>query len=192
MTEAELIALFRRSHALLDGHFQLSSGRHSDRYFQCALVLQDPVVATQLGAALAEKFHALLPIDVVAAPALGGVLVAHEVARSLGSRALFTERINGIMTLRRGFTLQPGSRVIVVEDVITTGLSTGETMGALESIGGQVVAVGALIDRSGGDISKTMTVPVHALVSLPFLSFDPGECPLCANKIPVVKPGSRI
>jgi orotate phosphoribosyltransferase len=192
MTEAELIALFRRSHALLDGHFQLSSGRHSDRYFQCALVLQDPVVATQLGAALAEKFHALLPIDAVAAPALGGILVAHEVARSLGSRALFTERINGIMTLRRGFTLQPGSRVIVVEDVITTGLSTGETMGALESIGGQVVAVGALIDRSGGDISKTMTVPVHALVSLPFLSFDPGECPLCANKIPVVKPGSRI
>lgn len=192
MTEAEIITLFRRSHALLEGHFELSSGRHSDRYFQCALVLQDPGLASELGAALGELFSGLEPIAAVAAPAIGGILVAHEVARALHSRAIFTERVNGRVTLRRGFSLQRDDRVIVVEDVITTGLSTRETMNAIHQVGGRVVAVGALADRSGGTAFEGFPVPHHTLVTVSVQSFVPAECPLCQQGIPLVKPGSRI
>ena len=188
MTEAEILQIFRQHSALLEGHFILSSGLHSDRYIQCALVLQHPRVAEQLCSLLANKLRDLRP-SVVAAPALGGVIVSHEVARALGVRALFTERQEGVMTLRRGFSLAAGEHTLVVEDVITTGGSTRDTMAAVEQAGGKVVGVGALIDRSGG--KADLGVPKAALVTLEVRNYDPAECPLCKSGILAVKPGSR-
>jgi orotate phosphoribosyltransferase len=192
MTEDEILGLFRRHHALLEGHFVLSSGLHSDRYIQCALVLQHPEVAAQLGRELAARLGAILggtrPSAVVA-PALGGVIVAHEVARALGVRGLFTERQDGRMTLRRGFALWPGEPTIVVEDVITTGGSTLETMRAVEEAGGKVIAAGSLVDRSGG--SADLGLLRAALVTLTVQNYDPTQCPLCKAGPPAVKPGSR-
>lgn len=192
MTEAEIITLFRQSQALLEGHFQLSSGRHSDRYFQCALLLEDPTRASQLGGALADRFRDVLPVSAVVAPAIGGILVAHEVARAVGTRALFTERVKGKMTLRRGFSLHSEAPVLVVEDVITTGLSTRETIEAVRDAGGRVVAIGALVDRSGGTLGQSFSVPMRSLIALPVQSYVPAECPLCKQHVPIVKPGSRI
>jgi orotate phosphoribosyltransferase len=192
MTADEILTLFRRHHALLEGHFVLSSGLHSDRYIQCALVLQHPEVAEQLGRELAAKLNPKPGnprATVVVAPALGGVLVAHEVARALGVRALFTERQDGRMTLRRGFTLEAGEPTIVVEDVITTGGSTLETIRAVEEAGGRVVAAGSLVDRSGG--SADLGVPRAALLTLTVQNYDPSQCPLCKAGTPAVKPGSR-
>lgn len=188
MTENEILDVFRRYSALLEGHFILSSGLHSDRYVQCALVLQHPRVAEQLCGQLAGQLRDLRPA-VVAAPALGGVLVAHEVARALGVRALFTERQDGAMTLRRGFSLEPGEPTLVVEDVITTGLSTRETIQCVEQAGGKVVGAGALIDRSGG--TAELGLPQAALITLKIQNFQPAECPMCKAGIPAVKPGSR-
>ncbi len=188
MTESEILDIFRQHSALLEGHFILSSGLHSDRYIQCALVLQHPRVAEELCAQLAEKLRNLRPAA-VAAPALGGVIVSHEVARALGVHALFTERQEGVMVLRRGFSLAPGEPTLVVEDVITTGGSTRETMAAVEQAGGKVVGVGALIDRSGG--KADLGVPKAALVTLEVRNYAPAECPLCKSGIPAVKPGSR-
>ncbi len=188
MTETEILDIFREYSALLEGHFILSSGLHSDRYIQCALVLQHPRVAELLCSELAAKLRRLAP-KAVAAPALGGVLVAHEVARALGTRALFTERQEGVMTLRRGFRLEPGEPTLVVEDVITTGLSTRETMKCVEDAGGRVVGVGALIDRSGGEAD--LGLPKSALVTLSVRNYKPEDCPLCKSGIPAVKPGSR-
>jgi len=188
MTENEILEVFRKHSALLEGHFILSSGLHSDRYIQCALVLQHPSVAEQLCSQLAEKLRSLHPA-VVAAPALGGVIVSHEVARALGVRALFTERQEGAMVLRRGFSLAAGEPTLVVEDVITTGGSTRETMAAVEKAGGKVVGVGALIDRSGG--KADLGLPKAALVTLEVKNYDPPDCPLCKSGIPAVKPGSR-
>ncbi|HUU15109.1 MAG TPA: orotate phosphoribosyltransferase [Terriglobia bacterium] len=188
MTETEILEIFRKDSALLEGHFILSSGLHSDRYLQCALVLQHPHIAEQLCSELAAKLRNL-GATVVAAPALGGVIVSHEVARALGVRALFTERQGGAMTLRRGFSLKAGEPVLVVEDVITTGGSTRETMTSVEQAGGKVVGVGALIDRSGGAVD--LGVPVAALVTLKVQNYDPANCPLCKSGIPAVKPGSR-
>jgi orotate phosphoribosyltransferase len=188
MTETEILEIFREHSALLEGHFILSSGLHSDRYIQCALVLQHPQVAEQLCSQLAAKLHDLHPA-VVAAPALGGVIVSHEVARALGVRALFTERQGGVMTLRRGFSLGPGEPTLVVEDVITTGGSTRETITAVEQAGGSVVGVGALIDRSGGKVD--LGCRKAALVTLEVRNYDPADCPLCKSGIPAVKPGSR-
>lgn len=188
MTENEILEIFRKHSALLEGHFLLSSGLHSDRYVQCALVLQDPRVAEQLCSALAGKL-ANLGATVVAAPALGGVLVAHEVARALGVRALFTERQEGTMTLRRGFSLNPGEPVLVVEDVITTGLSTRETIQCVEQAGGKVAGAGALVDRSGG--TANLGLPQAALITLQIQNYQPVDCPLCKAGIPVTKPGSR-
>ncbi len=188
MTETEILDLFRKHSALLEGHFILSSGLHSDRYIQCALVLQHPRVAEQLCSELAGKLRNLCPVA-VAAPALGGVIVSHEVARALGARALFTERQEGAMTLRRGFSLAPGEPTLVVEDVITTGLSTRETIRAVEQAGGKVVGVGSLIDRSGG--KADLGLPKAALVTLNVQNYNPSECPLCKAGIPAVKPGSR-
>lgn len=191
MNEQQILDLFRRHEALLEGHFILSSGLHSDRYIQCALVLQHPRAAEQLGATLAEKFRALSveAPSVVVAPALGGVLVAHEVARALGVRALFTERQEGVMSLRRGFRLAPNEPALVVEDVMTTGLSTRETMDCVRRAGARVIAAGALIDRSGGAVD--LGVPKNALVTLTVKNYDPSECPLCKAGVPAVKPGSR-
>jgi orotate phosphoribosyltransferase len=188
MTENEILKVFRENSALLEGHFILSSGLHSDRYIQCALVLQHPKVAEQLCSELAAKLRHV-GATVVAAPALGGILVAHEVARALGIRALFTERQDGNMTLRRGFSLASGEPTLAVEDVMTTGLSTRETMRCVEEAGGKVVGAGALIDRSGG--AADLGVPKAALLTLSIQNYNPAECPLCKSGIPAVKPGSR-
>jgi orotate phosphoribosyltransferase len=189
MVESEILNVFRENSALLEGHFILSSGLHSDRYIQCALVLQHPRLAEQLGSELAAQLRHLKP-SVVAAPAIGGMIVAHEVARALGVRALFTERQDGVMTLRRGFSVEEAEPVLVVEDVITTGGSTRETIHCLEQAGGKVVGAGALIDRSGG--VADLGVPKLALATLSVRNYSPAECPLCKAGIPAVKPGSRI
>jgi orotate phosphoribosyltransferase len=188
MTENDIFKLFREYSALLEGHFVLSSGLHSDRYIQCALVLQHPRVAEQLCVELEPKLGKLGAKTVVG-PALGGVIVAHEVARVLGVRAMFTERQDGVMTLRRGFHLEQGEPVLVVEDVITTGKSTRETINCIEDAGGRVVGIGALVDRSGGKV--VFDVPKAALVTLDVKTYDPDDCPLCKAGKPAVKPGSR-
>jgi len=187
--DREILEIFRRYEALLEGHFILSSGLHSDRYIQCALVLQHPEVAAQLGRELARKLGET-GASVVAAPALGGILVAHEVARALHLRALFTERQDGRMVLRRGFSLSPGEPTLVVEDVITTGGSTRETIAAVEQAGGKVVAAGSLVDRSGG--ATDLGLPRAALLTLTVQNYEPEHCPLCRAGTPAVKPGSRV
>jgi orotate phosphoribosyltransferase len=185
------LELFRERGALLEGHFLLSSGLHSPRYLQCALVLCDPPLATRLGGELAGRLRALVgpAVPTVVAPALGGVLVAHEVARALGARGLFTERQGGVMVLRRGFRLDAGEPVVVVEDVITTGGSTREVMEAVARAGARTLAVGSLVDRSGGSVE--LGVPRTSLLSLDVESFAPERCPLCAQGSQPVKPGSR-
>jgi orotate phosphoribosyltransferase len=188
MSDNTFLQVFREHHALLEGHFILSSGLHSDRYIQCALVLQHPSLAEQLCSALAAQLKSL-GASVVVAPALGGILVAHEVARALDARALFTERQDGKMVFRRGFSLAPGEPALVVEDVITTGGSTRETMESVLEAGGKVVGAGALIDRSGG--GADLGVPKAALVTLTVQNYDPSHCPLCESGVPAVKPGSR-
>lgn len=186
--EQALIELFEATGALLRGHFHLTSGLHSEVYLQCALILQHPTYAQELGTQLAAAFREA-GVEAVIAPAIGGILVAHEVARALGVRGLFTEREDGQMRLRRGFTLRPGERVLVVEDVITTGGSTREVIRAVEGAGGQVVGVGALVDRSGG--KAEFSVPRTALLSLPLPHYPPEACPLCRQGLPADKPGSR-
>ena len=187
-TPDALLDLFRKSGALLDGHFRLSSGLHSTGYLQCALVLQYPASAEQLGRAIAER--ALdLRATVVLSPALGGVVIGHEVARALGVRALFAERQDGVLTLRRGFMLAESDRVLVVEDVCTTGGSTRETMQVATAAGGHVVGAAAIVDRSGGTAS--FDVPFHALLGIDLPIYQPEACPLCTEGLPVAKPGSR-
>jgi orotate phosphoribosyltransferase len=191
-TEAGLLRLFQQRGALLDGHFLLSSGLHSPRYLQCALVLMDPEVATALGAALADRLRLLLgdaTAAAVVAPALGGVLVAHEVARGLGCRGLFTERQDGAMTLRRGFALEEAEPVVVVEDVITTGGSTREVIEAVHGRGARVLAAGSLVDRSGGTVD--LGVPRCSLLELEVPTWPPEACSLCAAGSRPEKPGSR-
>ncbi len=188
MTSEEVLEIYRKTGALLTGHFLLSSGLHSDRYLQSALVLQQPDIATKLCAALAGNFRSL-KIEVVIAPALGGVFVSHETARALGVRALFAERVNGELTLRRGFAIKPGERVLVVEDVITTGKSTKETIKVVRMAGGIVVAAGSLIDRSGG--KADLGVPYKSLVTLDVPTYTPETCPLCKAGSAPIKPGSR-
>jgi orotate phosphoribosyltransferase len=188
----DLLALFKERGAVLDGHFLLSSGLHSPRYVQCARVLMDPDLALRLGAELARALEGVLgglkPTAVVA-PALGGVLVAHEVARAFGCRGLFTERQDGVMTLRRGFELEPGEKVIVVEDAITTGKSTREVLDAVTARPATVVAVGSLVDRSVGEVD--FGVPRRSLLRLEVPTWDAAACPLCAAGSKPEKPGSR-
>ena len=188
MTESEVLDHFRQSGALLEGHFRLSSGLHSDRYLQSALVLQYPDLAEQLGAALADRTRHLQP-TVVLSPALGGIVIGQEVARALEVRALFAERQEGALTLRRGFTLSEADRVLVVEDVLTTGGSTRETAAVAEAQGAQVVGAAVIVDR-GADPAR-LNLPLQALVQLQVPTYQPDECPMCAARIPVVKPGSR-
>jgi len=184
-----VLAVFRRVGALLEGHFRLTSGLHSSGYLQCALVLQYPREAEACGAALAERVRGL-NVDAVLSPALGGIVIGQEVARALGVRALFAERQDGALTLRRGFTLSSGARVLVVEDVVTTGGSTKETIDVARAAGAEVVGAAAIIDRSGGQ-QQRIDVPFHALATLSLPTYQPEACPLCLAGIPVVKPGSR-
>jgi orotate phosphoribosyltransferase len=188
MTEAEVLTIFRRSGALLDGHFRLSSGLHSPGYLQCALVLQHPREAEALGAALGNVVRTL-GAQTVMSPALGGVVIGQEVGRALGVRAIFAERADGVLTLRRGFALDPGERVLIVEDVVTTGGSTRETMDVARAAGAVVVGACAIVDRSGG--KQGLDVPFHALLPMDVKTFQPDDCPLCKQGVPVVKPGSR-
>ena len=191
-TRDGILRLFQKREALLEGHFLLSSGLHSPRYLQCARVLMDPEIATALGTALAERLRPLLgdgSPSVVVAPALGGVLVAHEVARAFGCRGFFTERQDGAMTLRRGFVLHEDEPTIVVEDVITTGGSTREVVEAVRGRGARVLAAGSLVDRSGG--VADVGAPRASLLELEVPTWPPGECPLCAGGSRPVKPGSR-
>ena len=188
MTRDELLDLFRRSGALLEGHFLLSSGLHSSGYLQCALVLSHPLYAEALGRAIAAELRGLRP-TVILSPALGGVIIGHEVARALGVRALFAERQEGVLTVRRGFSLSEPERVVVIEDVLTTGRSTRETMQVASAAGGTVVAVGSIVDRSGGQAN--LGVPFVTLFDIALPTYEPGACPLCQQGSSAIKPGSR-
>jgi orotate phosphoribosyltransferase len=190
MKRDEVLKLLEQAGAIRTGHFELSSGRHSATYLQCALVLQHPKSAEQLGQALAELFkeHS---VACVVSPALGGLIIGHEVARGLGVRSLFVERDrSGQMALRRGFELKPGEHVLVIEDVWTTGGSTREAIGAVEQEGGLAVAAGAIIDRSGGRLE--LNVPSRALLELDVPSYEPDDCPLCHAGGMATRPGSRF
>jgi orotate phosphoribosyltransferase len=189
MTDDDVLSLFRQSGALLEGHFRLSSGLHSDRYLQSALVLQYPDLAERLGRALAERLQHLQPTAILS-PALGGIVIGQEVGRAMHVRAIFAERQDGKLTLRRGFSLGPADRVVVIEDVITTGLSTRETIDAAEATGARVLGAGAIVDR--GAEATRLNVPLQALVRMQVPAYQPEACPLCAAGVPVVKPGSRI
>lgn len=188
MQPEAVIEKFKAAGALLEGHFVLTSGLHSAKYLQCALVLQDPVRAEMFGRALAECFRNE-NLQLVAAPAIGGLIIGHEVARALGVRFLWTERESGMMTLRRGFSVQPGERTLVVEDVVTTGGSTRETVAALRQAGAEVVAAASIIDRSSG--SADVGVPRIALATLDVTSVAPAQCEACARGEIAIKPGSR-
>jgi len=187
LTSDEILKIFKDCGALLEGHFLLSSGLHSSQYLQCALVLQYPAHAETLCALLARPLRGKR-IDAVAAPALGGIIVAHEIARALGARAIFTERAEGRMTLRRGFHILPEERILVVEDVITTGGSTREVIQVVQEHGGKVIGVGCLVDRSGGTPFEWER---HALLRLEIPNYPAETCPLCKEGRPLVKPGSR-
>lgn len=191
MTEDEVLAEFRASHALLEGHFVLSSGRHSAFYLQCARVLMDPERAGRLAFALAQQLPRELrgQVQKVVSPAMGGVIIGHEMGRALGVEAIFVERPEGVFELRRGFTIEHGEKVLLVEDVVTTGLSGGEAMKAIEAAGGEVIAAAALVDRTGGSVD--LGVPFHALVTINFPTYAKDEVPAELAAIPAVKPGSR-
>jgi len=188
MNAEQVIDQFRTTGALLEGHFQLSSGLHSTVYLQCALVLQFPDKAESFGRAIAEQYQGH-GIQLVASPAIGGIVIGHEAARALGARFVWTERDAGEMTLRRGFTVSPGEKTLVVEDVITTGGSTRETIEALRRAGADVVGAASIIDRSAG--SADVGVPLTTLASLKVLSVEASQCDACKLGEPVVKPGSR-
>ena len=188
-----VLDLFRSTGAYLNGHFRLTSGLHSGEYLQCALVLRHPAAAEQLGRLVAAELHKLIgeKIGLVVSPALGGLIIGHEVARALGTPFLFTERDPETrkMLLRRGFTIEPGQTAVVVEDVITTGGSTQDVVETLAAAGAKVLAAASIIDRSGG--KAEVGVPRAALVTLQVAAFPPEDCPLCRQGLPVVKPGSR-
>ena len=188
MTREEIIEIFTKSGAMLTGHFRLTSGKHSNNYFQCAQVLQVPQYTKQLCKELADRFRQQ-EVETVIGPAMGGIIVAYEVARALGVRSLFTERENGKMALRRNFNITPGEKVLVVEDVITTGGSVAEVIEVVRKLGGQVVGVGVLVDRSNG--KADLGVRTEALLTVSVETYDPDNCPLCEQGIPAVKPGSR-
>lgn len=188
MSDSETLDQFRRVGALLEGHFRLTSGLHSSKYLQSALVLQHPLEAERCGADLASRVGDLRP-DVVLSPALGGIVIGQEVARALGVRAIFAERQDGALTLRRGFALSPGERVLVVEDVVTTGGSTRETIEVARAAGAEVIGAASIINRSGGQ--PALDVPFVALATLSVPTYPADACPMCAEGRPVVKPGSR-
>jgi orotate phosphoribosyltransferase len=187
---SEILDIFKGQGALLEGHFLLSSGLHSAQYLQCARVLMDTKIASDFGARVAAKLKAagVVP-DVVVGPAMGGIVIGHEVARAFGARSLFTEREGTTMALRRGFSLAKGEKVVVVEDVVTTGKSTREVIQVIEAAGAKVIGVGSLIDRSGG--KHGFEVPFEALAAVNVDTWPAASCPLCAAGSEPVKPGSR-
>ena len=190
MTRDDVLDLFRKSGALLEGHFRLTSGLHSPGYLQCALVLAQPEFAGTLGRAIGDRVAARgVRPTVVLSPAIGGIVIGHEVGRALGVRALFAERQDGTLTLRRGFTLSERDRVLVVEDVLTTGGSTRETMDVAKAAGATVVGAASIVNRSGG--AATFDVPLESLLDYALPTYEAEQCPLCAQGLPVVKPGSR-
>ena len=189
MESKEVLDIFRQSGALLEGHFILTSGAHSPNYFQCAKVLQHPNWAQLLCAEIAMFFKDH-KIHVVAAPAVGGIIVGHEVARTLNARCVFSERENGVMSFRRGFEIKRDENVLVVEDVVTTGGSLKEVIRLCREANANVIGVGFLVDRSNGAVD--FGVPKYSLVSVDVVKYDPSECPLCKEgKWPAIKPGSR-
>lgn len=191
MTEEDVLKEFRVAGAILEGHFKLSSGRHSAHYLQCARVLMDPLRAGRLAVALATRLPRELrgQIDKVIAPAMGGIIFGHEMGRALEKEAVFLERPTGTFELRRGFVIEPGERLLMVEDVVTTGLSSREAIKAAQDAGGEVIAEVALVDRSGG--SADLGIPFHALIELNFASYADDEVPAELAAVPVTKPGSR-
>jgi orotate phosphoribosyltransferase len=192
MNQEQVLEACRKSSAMLEGHFQLTSGRHSDRYFQCALLLCDPLRAGEMARALALRIE--VRPDIVVGPAMGAVVWSHEVARALERNSLFTERVDGRMTLRRGFTLEPGQRVLVVEDVTTTGGSVREVLEVVRAHGATPIGVGAIVNRSGRrNPFEEEGLPFWCLAEVEATSWAPNECPLCASGVagPAIKPGSR-
>ena len=187
LTRDQLLAMFRKSNALQRGHFELSSGLHSGHYFQCAQVLQYPKQSMLIGRELARRFRSLRP-TVVIGPAAGGIIVAYETARALGARAMYSERIDAEMQLRRGFTVTKKDRVLITEDAITTGESARKVAALVESFGAKVVGVGTIVDRSGGKV-KFPRRRFARLFALAFETFPPHDCPLCSEQIPVTRPG---
>jgi orotate phosphoribosyltransferase len=191
MQDEDVLAEFRASKALLEGHFLLSSGRHSAHYLQCARVLMDPERAGRLAMALAQRIPRELrkELNKVVSPAMGGVIIGHEMGRALGLEAMFVERPTGTFELRRGFALEPGDKVLMVEDVVTTGLSSREAIKAIEDAGGEVIAAAALVDRSAGTVD--LGVPFFPLIALNFPTYAPDELPEELAASPAIKPGSR-
>jgi orotate phosphoribosyltransferase len=185
----DVAALLRETGALLSGHFRLSSGLHSPGYVQCALLLEHPRNAKAIGEALAAKLHAMQPSKIVA-PALGGVIIGYTVAEALDVPSIFTERKEGAMTLRRGFRIEPGESLVIVEDVVTTGKSTRETAAVLESLGGRVAGFASILNRSG--VSNPFDAPYQSLLSLDLPTYEEASCPLCASGVPIDSPGSRF
>ncbi|MBU0700490.1 orotate phosphoribosyltransferase [bacterium] len=186
--EGNIISLLLKTEGLLNGHFALSSGLHSGKYLQCAKILQYPIYATHFGASLAQRFKNQ-KVDAVIGPAIGGIIIAYEVARALGVRALFAEREEKEMRLRRGFEIKKGERIIVVEDVITTGGSVREVVQLVQGVGGEVVGIGALLDRSEGITIAGIKPAVLSTIKVE--TYDPQNCPMCKDKMPLVKPGSK-
>jgi orotate phosphoribosyltransferase len=181
-----VVEILKECEALLEGHFLLSSGKHSNKYCQCAKLMQYPDKTEKVIAIVAEKVKDL-DIDVVVGPAMGGITAAYELGRQLGKRAIFTERENNLMTLRRGFEIKPGERILIMEDVVTTGKSSMETARVLENLGGEIVGLGCIVDRKASEIS----LPIYSAVELEFETYDEGSCPLCKDGSAPVKPGSR-
>ncbi len=188
MIKDEVIKIFKETNALLNGHFLLTSGKHSDTYFQCAKVLEHPNHTQNLLSEIVEYFKSY-EIDVVIAPAMGGIIVGYEVARGLGKRFVFTERENGKMTLRRNFQIEKKSKVLVCEDVTTTGGSVFEVMEIVKNSEAKVVGVAMIVDRSNGKIN--FGVPTKSVLKLDVIAYEPADCPICKTEIPLVKPGSR-
>ena len=188
MTKEEVLTIFKQTGALLDGHFRLTSGLHSAQYFQCALLLQDPVQAQKLCWEIASQFMTE-NIDVVIAPAVGGIVVAQEVARLISARAIFAERESGSMILRRGFVINPDERVLVVEDVVTTGGPIQEVIGLVQSAAAKLIGEGFLVDRSRGKVE--FPARKFSVLEMEVITYEPAMCPLCKQNIPLVKPGSR-
>lgn len=188
LTKEEIVEIFKKTNVLQEGHFKLTSGRHSGQYLQCAQVLQYPQYTTQLCSDIAEYFKNE-SIDVVVGPAMGGIVIAFEVARQMGVKSIFTERVDGKMTLRRGFAVKPGEKVLVVEDVVTTGGSVQEVIDLVRENEAEVIGVGLMVDRSNGKVQ--FGVPQCALLSMEVQSYEPEECPFCKQGLPIVKPGSR-
>lgn len=192
MTEDEILSEFRNAEALLEGHFLLSSGRHSAHYLQCARLLMNPDRAARIALAITQKMprEVRSEIQAVISPAMGGIIIGHEMGRALGVDAMFVERPDGVFGLRRGFSIAPGTKILMMEDVVTTGLSSREAIKAIEEAGGEVVAAGAVVDRSAG--TADLGVPFYPLIQLNFPTYAANEVPSDLASIPAVKPGSRM